>query len=59
MNEGGAVFEIWINKFTSENSEQTEAQANERRKFTKQLGGVRGEGDGVLQTDVSNFVDAL
>ena len=34
MNEEGyAVIEIWRNKFTGENAEQTEAQANERSKL--------------------------
>ena len=38
------MLEIWRNKFTGENYEQTEAKANERSKFAKQLGGLRGAG---------------
>ena len=45
MNEeGDAVLEIWRNKFTGQNSEQTEASMNEQSKFAKQLGGLRGVG---------------
>ena len=45
MNEeGDAMLKIWRNKFTGENSKQTEASVNERSKFAKQLGGLRGAG---------------
>ena len=39
--------EIWRNKFTGENSEKTEAKANEQSNFDKQFG---GEWQGCSQT---------
>ena len=45
MNEeGDAVMEIWRNKFTGENSEQTKTKANEQSKFAKQLACLSGAG---------------
>ena len=47
---------MWRNRFTGENFEQTEAQANERSKFDKRLGGLRGTGGrGVPRYNVRRF----